>query len=491
MTSCTCKYIDYNCYYCLKNKFHFCEVTPTGRTYLNRSLESMDKKINNFNSSNEHLIWIIKHLTCNSVFLHINTNIACKYINFLLNEKVKTLYPYDYNIYYKYFEDFVKKFFTVVEGDYKHNQICTTNINLLEDVEYKKMDILNTLYKEYDKLKNIHQSVYIQWKTCEIIDYIIKEANAGAELYKEYDKLKNIHQLVYIQWKTCEIIDYIIKEANAGAELYKNDYEFINVLRGLRDIIKKGDGKYEKFCATKLQQLDRMVREDAYPDKKPDTPTHTDISQSSVTLEHPKLQALAQDASENRIGKQSQASVDLHERLHTKQLRSNEEFTQVSHEISPSEAQHHRGSSLGESHRARSRHAEDPQENVFESSTFSREPNELSLEAHSRSVHTGYNTADERYTTERAITPTDGTQSYLETFKGTITGVLGSVDPGPVLGVSGGMGVLFILFKYTPFGSFFGKRRGRFRQIPSFRGLSPGEIPNFHEYRFFQINIFF
>ncbi|CAI7724189.1 PIR protein [Plasmodium vivax] len=446
MTSCTCKYIDYNCYDCLKNKFHFCEVTPTGRTYLNRSLESMDKKINNFNSSNEHLIWIIKHLTCNSVFLHINTNIACKYINFLLNEKVKTLYPYDYNIYYKYFEDFVKKFFTVVEGDYKHNQICTTNINLLEDVEYKKMDILNTLYKEYDKLKNIHQSVYIQWKTC-------------------------------------EIIDYIIKEANAGAELYKNDYEFINVLRGLRDIIKKGDGKYEKFCATKLQQLDRMVREDAYPDKKPDTPTHTDISQSSVTLEHPKLQALAQDASENRIGKQSQASVDLHERLHTKQLRSNEEFTQVSHEISPSEAQHHRGSSLGESHRARSRHAEDPQENVFESSTFSREPNELSLEAHSRSVHTGYNTADERYTTERAITPTDGTQSYLETFKGTITGVLGSVDPGPVLGVSGGMGVLFILFKYTPVGSFFGGRRRRIHQIPSsFGGFPHGDFSNIHEY---------
>ncbi|VVA00258.1 PIR protein [Plasmodium vivax] len=65
----------------------------------------------------------------------------------------------------------------------------------------------------------------------------------------------------------------------------------------------------------------------------------------------------------------------------------------------------------------------------------------------------------------------------------TITSALRDVEPGPVLGVSGGMGVLFLLFKYTPVGSFFGGRRGRFHQIPSsFRGFPPGEFPNFNEY---------
>ncbi|VUZ99826.1 PIR protein, fragment [Plasmodium vivax] len=57
------------------------------------------------------------------------------------------------------------------------------------------------------------------------------------------------------------------------------------------------------------------------------------------------------------------------------------------------------------------------------------------------------------------------------------------VDPIPVVGVSGGMGALFLLFRYTPVGSFFGGRRGRFRQIPrSFNGPFPGDFANFQEY---------
>ncbi|KMZ95109.1 hypothetical protein PVMG_05981 [Plasmodium vivax Mauritania I] len=65
----------------------------------------------------------------------------------------------------------------------------------------------------------------------------------------------------------------------------------------------------------------------------------------------------------------------------------------------------------------------------------------------------------------------------------TITSALRDVEPGYVLGVSGGMGVLFLLFKYTPVGFFFGGRRGRIRQIPSsFRGFPPADFANFQEY---------
>ncbi|CAG9474498.1 unnamed protein product [Plasmodium vivax] len=89
-------------------------------------------------------------------------------------------------------------------------------------------------------------------------------------------------------------------------------------------------------------------------------------------------------------------------------------------------------------------------------------------------------------TKEQSLYP----QYELETEQGTmgkitgaITGVLREVEPGPILGVSGGMGALFLLFKYTPVGSFFGGRRGRFRQIPSsFRGFPQGDFANFQEY---------
>ncbi|SCA60260.1 VIR protein [Plasmodium vivax] len=57
----------------------------------------------------------------------------------------------------------------------------------------------------------------------------------------------------------------------------------------------------------------------------------------------------------------------------------------------------------------------------------------------------------------------------------TITGVFRSVEPAPILGVSGGMGALFLLFKYTPVGTFFGGRRRRNHLIHSgFPGAYPG-----------------
>ncbi|KMZ82464.1 hypothetical protein PVIIG_06198 [Plasmodium vivax India VII] len=72
---------------------------------------------------------------------------------------------------------------------------------------------------------------------------------------------------------------------------------------------------------------------------------------------------------------------------------------------------------------------------------------------------------------------------FLGKVQGAFSTMVEGVDPGPVLGVSGGMGALFLLFKYTPVGSFFGGRKGRFRQIPrSFNGPFQGEFPNFQDY---------
>ncbi|EDL42661.1 variable surface protein Vir6, putative, partial [Plasmodium vivax] len=65
----------------------------------------------------------------------------------------------------------------------------------------------------------------------------------------------------------------------------------------------------------------------------------------------------------------------------------------------------------------------------------------------------------------------------------TITSALKDVDPVPVVGVSGGMGALFLLFRYTPVGAFFRGGRGRVRRIPSgFHGQFLGEFPDIQDY---------
>ncbi|KMZ96465.1 hypothetical protein PVNG_06459, partial [Plasmodium vivax North Korean] len=415
-------YIDYNCYSCLDSKFYFCEVTDTGLEYLNNALKLMPTKIDDFTANNNILQWIIKHLTCNSVFMHIDTSIACEYINFWLNKKDKDLNFYKYSNFNN-FKKFMENFYTVSKGAFGFYKICTNSIKLLEKDEYNKMNILYKLYKLYDDLKLVHPNTDY-WK------------------------------------KTCENVQFITKQANDAAHLYKDDDGFIKVLRDLRDTIKNGQGRYKELCASNLKQLDTMVTLKAFPDRLPDPPTHIEISQPSISLEKnnpealekTKSQALAQHVSKNVIGNPLEPKEDLQESSPTEQLTSEEHLKNVSHGMSPHEespllelpfsAQQHIVSQHGNS-----RHAGDLREDVFKLATFPRERNEESRDAHSRSAYTGYNSVEEEIRTEGVITPTDGTQSYLENIKGAITGVLGEVDPVPVVGVSGGMGALFLLFR--------------------------------------------
>ncbi|VUZ99973.1 PIR protein [Plasmodium vivax] len=84
---------------------------------------------------------------------------------------------------------------------------------------------------------------------------------------------------------------------------------------------------------------------------------------------------------------------------------------------------------------------------------------------------------------ENEDTNTDGSLLKSLRLPNAITEVLGSVDPVPVVGVSGGMGALFLLFRYTPFGTFFRGGRGRVHRIPrSFNGPFLGEFQGYQDY---------
>ncbi|KMZ83404.1 hypothetical protein PVBG_06046 [Plasmodium vivax Brazil I] len=393
-------------------------MTEDGLKYLKDSENSMKQKIPNFTPRKDFLEWIIKHLICNRVFMHVNTNRACKYINFWLNKKVKDFNFYEYHSNFENYKEFVNTFYSVVKGDYMSYKNCADNIQILQDDEYKKMNILYTLYKKYDDLKMIHDYVYEELKTCEIIHFITKEANAIAHLYKEH-----------------------------------NDYELIKVLRDLRDKIKNGKEKYQTLCESDLYQLDNMVTEIAFPPRKPDPPPPKEISQSTDSLER--------HVSGNGIQNQSEQNVDLQSSAQREQLRSEEHPTEVSHTVSSSEEPHLldlsptpqrlSGSYLGVSHQARSRHAENPHDYVYESSLYSSERNGLSSDARSKFIYTAHNSLGEGNTSEGVIAPEEGTQSYLQNIKGALSDTLQNIDPVPVVGVSGGMGVLFLLFKVLKF----------------------------------------
>ncbi|KMZ76963.1 hypothetical protein PVIIG_05734 [Plasmodium vivax India VII] len=340
-------------------------MTEDGLDYLNNALNLIKPKIPNFTASNEFLKSIVTHLICNRVFMHVDTNIACNYINFWLNKKVKDLYYYEFDSNFKNFKEFVNKFYTVVKGDYKSYKSCTNSIQILGNEDYYQMNMLYSLFKEYDELKKINEWEY---------------------------KVKN----------TCDIISKITNLANDVARKYKKDEEFIKVLKNLRETIKNAEGSYKTFCKSDLKQLDNMVTEREFPSIVHAPPTRQEILKPSDSLEQTTHQSLAH-VSGNGIRNEPEPNVNLQ--------------------------------------------ARDSHEDRIEPSPFSVEQYEQSRDAHSSPEYTGYNSVSARFATGDVITSTQGAQSYLENIRGTITGVFQSVEPAPILGVSGGMGVLFLLFK--------------------------------------------
>ncbi|CAI7719447.1 PIR protein [Plasmodium vivax] len=71
--------------------------------------------------------------------------------------------------------------------------------------------------------------------------------------------------------------------------------------------------------------------------------------------------------------------------------------------------------------------------------------------------------------------PTFDTGTIIGTIKDAVSNVLEAVEPVPILGVSGGMGALYLLFKYTPIGSLFRRNRRNNQNIPNFFDPRYGE----------------
>ncbi|SCA60450.1 hypothetical protein, conserved [Plasmodium vivax] len=71
----------------------------------------------------------------------------------------------------------------------------------------------------------------------------------------------------------------------------------------------------------------------------------------------------------------------------------------------------------------------------------------------------------------------------ITNIQSAISGFMKDVDPIPVVVVSGGMGALFLLFRYTPVGTFFRGGRRMNNRIPSrFSGQILGGFPGYEEF---------
>ncbi|VUZ99639.1 PIR protein [Plasmodium vivax] len=354
----------------------------------------------------------------------------CSYINFRLNKEVQDTKNNIDASYINIFQEFSDKF--CLEKSNNLDNSCKKYIFNLGHETINIMDILYGLYDEYDKIKSLKGESY--YESCNKFLLLAKNHNDAIDKYYRenislYHKFDNIKKL----------IDNLKAQSNYPCikEIYLNQpKEVIKKIKEeeQRAIIKKRQEEEAKQAEREREQREREQRELQEQREKLKSVlapngdllgTIGAIGTRENDVLSSVLQSIEDGLSENSISSRGQQYIDRDKFTHS-QTPYTEPLWGQREEFVQSDVKN------------------------------------LELESNK-------------------ISQTD-TSGAFGSLQNSISSFIRDVEPGPVLGVSGGMGVLFLLFKYTPVGSFFGGRRGRFRQIPSsFRKFPPGEFPIFQE----------
>ncbi|CAI7723956.1 PIR protein [Plasmodium vivax] len=351
-----------------------------------------------------------------------------------------------------------------VHYSYRNDDICRY-INFWLNTEIRQPNNLKygsnfDLFKEF-ALKLSKEERGNETIACKnIINYIDPDTYDKMEtiykLYELYDDLKTNPDV----YKRCDAFGYIIANYNSASLKYDNedgkDYKLIEKLLDLKKLTVESELPPHSKCGHRILQFKKP---DKYLKRLEEEAIRKREKEEEELQRQKQAEALQRQKQQEELEKQNSQQG---EKLDTNEVLSNGEnllsvvLTQ----------KNERGQSFS---------AESPgvegyiERQGFSGLSFSSEQQEQMEGRHSEFKDQSMDTR--------------ATSGFTGSITDTISGFIKEVEPGPVLGVSGGMGALFLLFKYTPVGTFFRGRRGRTYGIPSgFNGPLPGEFPGYHDY---------
>ncbi|VUZ99252.1 PIR protein [Plasmodium vivax] len=365
---------------------------------------------------------------------------TCKYMSYLLYDGIRNKYGRCDKETFDIFKDFVNRYNNIT-----HSNMCNNKLNLLEDHEFNKMKNLTLLYDKYIfLLPRVDHYKYVEGY-CDHVLFLVKLYNYLLNNYEFYNK------------------------------------EFNNILIKFRKLMNNITDRSETYCQVRYSIGNpRLYEPPVERTQDPDTTAlglESGLSQQGILNSTPHPKPEEEKSSSTMLGGSQEITG-------TGNLQS----SQVSDQLEAPES-----SVLQEPVERSSPYQklEDSEPHVYfgpQETYVLREPRG-SGSFYERRGHTDTNETflpgkDSIPVTKQLEFGSEKENAGVMTkIQDAFSGFINEVEPGPVLGVSGGMGALFLLFKYTPVGSFFGGRRGRIRQIPSsFRGFPPGDFANFQEY---------
>ncbi|SCA59861.1 hypothetical protein, conserved [Plasmodium vivax] len=453
------EYLSYNCYSKLKRYFDNTNLSDDSKAILQLTIKQLKNKPRNFNENDKIFSGFACHLQGDGAFLGYYNDATCTYINFWLNNQIQRMYKYVYGSNFDIFLDFSEKFAIERKKKYLFPHSCKTYLRDLGD-EFQKRQILYRFYDLYTELK--------------------KGKN---------EKTNNI---------PCDNINLMVSEYNNNKNSIENDKDFQKHFKDLINIIKNETphgrtcNNYHKLDYVLPKEIpppkveaqeaerDRLITVESSPNgQHTDLGHRTDVRETddkSVLLETEKLPPKPTLPTEQMVTNVeiNPSEVTYKEQLHINHSPEDQILTtlQQAEEIP---------TIIPQGKQILTTLSQDKQEYRTRSLR-----DELNTELAPRATFPGEESVslDQKvYPREDTNTIRGNTGGIFGTIGDSVINVLGEVDPVPVVGVSGGMGALFLLFKYTPVGTFFRGGRRRMHQIPStFRGEYPFGFPGFPEY---------
>ncbi|CAI7718032.1 hypothetical protein, conserved [Plasmodium vivax] len=434
------KYPSYECYKEIKKQFverikeHNYDISSYIKEYEPKYEKDKLKKLEELP---EIFINLKKYLSNGHVLFlpsTYNGEIICNYISYLLCKQIRGKYGDCAQQTFNNFKDFVYSYNKSTDSN-----ICRNKINRLDFDEIRKREALYDLYDMYNEL-DLQKVTQNPQNRCSIFEPLIF-------YYNRFNK-----------------------------SFYEEDEELLDKLTKLKALIEQHKWVSDYNCHVTISNL-QTLKSDFLEKKK-----QLEIKSSQSTLTH-----LPNQPSNDRLEREGK-TISTPAEGQPRTLDVGEEQIEArGHEPKVTEL---------ELRVAPLTRREGAQKAAVGPTGMSREektsPERTNYQnSYDRDVLEYTNPVDEyetdlvrqyRNPTEYPpITPDD--QGVLVLMRNTLSKIVQNVDPVPVVGVSGGMGALFLLFRYTPVGTFFRGRRGRTYGIPSgFNGPFPGEFPGYQDY---------
>ncbi|KMZ79357.1 hypothetical protein PVIIG_06003 [Plasmodium vivax India VII] len=387
-------YHDYDEY-----QYHFNRIPDSdfNEQVYKKSIDLLDDHKNLKNTYSESFRLLFKHIHNGHVFTWMDPTKACKYISYALRKKVYREKQQEYNdTIFDMFKKFVTKY---KKAKYITSEHCEKSLVLIDPEIFEKMRNLYTLYEEYAVFAPT-TGYYRQPKiTCPelkkfsiLYNAFIKDQNPTNKYH--YDVLKNFEQKVT---NTINNNKNKCSVENLSTVPLKEYY--------LQEEVKSNIHAQEKQQAKELPTAE--VRspinvQTGFSD------TNSQISDVKNALHK------AQELSENLETKRLDEFEKEHESLRSPEYQEVAERAEE-HDIA------------GRSHQTQ---------------RLSRYPGGITVPE----ILTQRRFMDNSLDTQKTDSPIEDS-GFFTNVQGAFSSIVQSVEPGPVLGVSGGMGALFLLFK--------------------------------------------